>query len=92
MFVRDFEAVDQDARSLAADRVAVRTDGGLLESESVLVGGGRELGRVKAALGSPARPMEEQALAAKVSSLSGDRLEGVLDDPRRPARELLETV
>jgi hypothetical protein len=48
--------------------------------------------RVVAALGSPARPMSEAQLSAKVRDLAGDRLDGLLDDPARPAREVLAAV
>jgi hypothetical protein len=40
---------------------------------------------VEAALGSPQRPMDGDALAAKVRDLAEDRLDGVLDDPDRAA-------
>ena len=53
---------------------------------------GAELARVEAARGSPGRPLDEAALAAKVSSLAGEALEGALDDPARPAAELLALV
>lgn len=89
--VESFAAVDADARALAS-RISVRTDESLGQSEARLVAAGRELARVEAALGSPARPMDEHALAAKVRSLAGDRLDGALDDPARPARELLDAV
>jgi 2-methylcitrate dehydratase PrpD len=84
-----FRAVDPAAQALAGDRVRVRTDSGLRESEAAIEAGGRRLGHVEAALGSPARPMDDVALAAKVRDLAGDRLDGALDDPERPARELL---
>src|SRR5205814_1764809 len=45
--------------------------------------------RVRAALGSPERPMSAEALAGKVHALAGDALDGVLDDPDRPAATLL---
>jgi 2-methylcitrate dehydratase PrpD len=90
--VESFAAVDTEARALAADRVAVRTDPGLGESEARIVAGGVELARVDAALGSPARPMDEPARAAKVRALAGDRLAGALDDADRPARELLAAL
>src|SRR5205085_4775521 len=77
--VRSFDGVDPDASALA-ERIAVRADPALLESEAVLEAGGRELARVEAALGSPARPMDESALAEKVRSLAGNALAGVLED------------
>ena len=69
----------------------VRTDDALLESEAVLLADGREV-RVEAALGSPGHPLDSGALAAKLRDLTGQRLVGVLDDPDRPARSLLEAA
>jgi 2-methylcitrate dehydratase PrpD len=86
--VADFDAVDDAARRLAAERVEVRSDPGLLESEVVLLADGREV-RVEAAEGSPGRPLSAAVHAAKLRDLAGDRLDGALDDPDRPARELL---
>ncbi len=86
--VRSFERVDPDARVLAG-RVAVHTDDSLLESEARLDVGGETPARVGAARGSPERPMDAEALARKVASLAGRRLDGVLADPDRPAREVL---
>jgi 2-methylcitrate dehydratase PrpD len=89
--VESFATVDADASAFAS-RISVRTDESLGLSEARLVADGKELARVEAALGSPERPMDERALAAKVSSLAGDRLDGALDDPHRPARELLDVL
>ena len=88
--VDSFAGVDRDASALAADGVVVRTSDSLRESEAVIEVGGVELARVEAALGSPERPMDDAALAAKVRDLAGTRLDGALDDPARPARELLD--
>jgi hypothetical protein len=88
--VSSFTGVDSEAQSLATARITVRTDPGFAESEAAIEADGRELARVEAALGSPARPMDDRALAAKVRELAGNRLDGALDDPSRPARELLE--
>ena len=89
--VRSFDAVDSDASALA-ERIVVRTDPALLESEAVLEAQGRELARVEAALGSPARPMDESALAEKVRSLAGTALAGVLEDGAVSARSVLESA
>jgi hypothetical protein len=70
-------------------RVAVAVDPGLDEQEAVLSAGGDEVARVHAALGSPARPLSAGQLEAKVRDLSGDRLDGVLDVPDRPAADVL---
>ena len=87
-----FRAVDPAAQALAAERIVVRTDVAMLESEAAIEAGGERLAHVEAALGSPARPMDEHALAAKVRELAGERLDGLLDDPARPAAELLEAL
>ena len=67
----------------------MRTDGSLLESEFALSGGGEELARVKAALGSPQQPMDAAALRAKVERLAGPELAAALDR-ERPAGEVLD--
>jgi 2-methylcitrate dehydratase PrpD len=84
-----FTAVEPAARALARERVRVRTDPSLAESEAVLMLEGREAARVTAAVGSPERPMNAGQLAAKVHGLAGERLDGVLDDPTRPVAEVL---
>jgi 2-methylcitrate dehydratase PrpD len=85
-----FGGVDDEARKLAKD-VEVSEDASIADSEAVLVTGGRSF-RVDAPLGSPQRPMTGEALAAKRRSLAGERLEGALEDPSRPAAELLEAL
>jgi 2-methylcitrate dehydratase PrpD len=87
-----FTAVEPAARALARERVRVRTDPELAESEAVLVLDGREAARVTAALGSPERPMDAGQLAAKVHGLAGARLDDVLEDPARPAAEVLSAA
>jgi 2-methylcitrate dehydratase PrpD len=82
-----FDAVDEAARALA-HRIELRTDDTLLESEAVLEAGGERAGHVEAALGSPARPMDEAALRAKLRELAGSRLDGALDDLGVPAAAL----
>jgi 2-methylcitrate dehydratase PrpD len=89
--VTSFAALDSEALEGVA-RVDVRDDASLLESEARLEAGGRELARVEAALGSPARPLSAAQLAEKVRSLAGGDLDGALGDPDRPARDLLEAV
>jgi 2-methylcitrate dehydratase PrpD len=86
--VESFGAVDPAARALGA-RIRVATDDSLAESEAVITAAGEEVARVAAALGSPARPMSEAQLAAKVRALAGSSLDGALVDPARPATELL---
>jgi 2-methylcitrate dehydratase PrpD len=89
--VAAFDSVDDAARRLA-ERVEVRTDGGLGESEFALLAGDEELARVDAARGSPEHPLGAEDLRAKVRDLAGERLDGLLDDAERPAAELLDAV
>jgi len=86
--VASFERVDGDAVQRARS-IEVRPDHSLLESEFVLHGGGNELVRVKAALGSPQQPMGPDARRAKVERLGGPELAGALDDLDRPPAEVL---
>jgi 2-methylcitrate dehydratase PrpD len=86
--VESFERVDAAAVERAKS-IEILTDRSLLESEFVLSGGGEELVRVKAALGSPQQPMDPNALRAKVEGLAGAELAGALDDPLQPAAKLL---
>jgi 2-methylcitrate dehydratase PrpD len=86
--VESFEGVDAAAVERARS-VDVRTDRSLLESEFVLTEGDSELARVRAALGSPSKPMDAGALRAKVERLAGAELAGALDDLGRPAADLL---
>lgn len=86
--VGDLADVDPLVRDRAGS-VEVRTDPSLLESEARLVAEGGAEDRVQAAIGSPARPMDRSALAAKVRSLAGSRLDGILDDPTRPVKDVL---
>ena len=87
--VESFERVEPTAVERARG-IEVRTDSALLESEFVLHDGDEEIARVRAALGSPARPMDADALQAKVERLGGAELARALDDLDRPATELLE--
>jgi 2-methylcitrate dehydratase PrpD len=84
-----FATIDAEARALAAERISIRPDPGLEESEAVVEAGSEEIARVPHSLGSPARPMSGAQLQAKVSGLAGARLDGALDDPARPAAEVL---
>jgi 2-methylcitrate dehydratase PrpD len=88
--VASFSRVDP-AVAAAAEAVRVEADPGLLESEAILSADGREV-RVEAALGSPQRPLDADALAAKLRGLAGDELVGALDDRDRPPAELLEAA
>jgi 2-methylcitrate dehydratase PrpD len=86
--VEHFADADPDIRQ-AAKRVGLELDDSLGEQEAVLRANGSEVARVAAALGSPQRPMSAEQLGAKVRSLAGDRLDGTVDDPDRPAAEVL---
>ena len=88
----DFSGVDAEAALFASEHVEVVADDRLLESEAVLAAGGGEVARVEAALGSPQRPMTGDQLAAKRRLLAGDRLEAALEDPDRPAADLLASL
>ena len=83
--------VDREARALANERVRIRTDAELLESEALIEADGAAA-RVEAALGSPQNPMDSRALTAKVHALAGDALDGALDDPARPIGAVLDAV
>jgi 2-methylcitrate dehydratase PrpD len=87
--VESFDSVLPDVVERAR-LIEVESDGGLLESEFVLTNGGEELARVKAALGSPDKPMDADALRLKAERLGGAELAGGLDDLGRPAADLLE--
>ncbi len=82
-----FSALDARAQALA-ERISVRIDADLRESEFLLLAGRDLLAHTTAARGSPERPLDAEALAAKVRSLA-PALDGALDDERRPAAELL---
>jgi 2-methylcitrate dehydratase PrpD len=86
--VESFARIDPDAVERAR-AIEVRADRSLLESECVLSDGDAEVARVRAALGSPANPMDEATLRAKVEELAGVELASALDDLDRPAAELL---
>jgi 2-methylcitrate dehydratase PrpD len=89
--VASFTNVDGDARRLA-ERVRVRTDAALLESEAVLEAGGARVGHVHAARGSPARPMDPTLLRGKLHALAGDRLDGLLDDLAAPVAQVVDAA
>ena len=90
--VTSFERVDAEACALAAS-IEVRTDATLRESEAVLLdAGGEELERVEAALGSPDRPLDAAGLEAKLAGLADPELARALDDPNRPAAEVLAHI
>jgi 2-methylcitrate dehydratase PrpD len=86
--VRDFVGID----SVTRDRsrlVSVSVDGSLPAFGAVLRAQGRELARVPCPRGAPDRPLAAADLAAKVADLSGDRLQGALEDLAAPAASAL---
>jgi 2-methylcitrate dehydratase PrpD len=89
--VESFAQVDQATCELAED-IEVETDAGLLESECVISAEGRELARVRSALGSPGRPMDDAKLAAKVGEIAGAGLSDLVEDGALPAATLLARV
>jgi 2-methylcitrate dehydratase PrpD len=84
--VNDFAGLDAGAQRLA-ERITVRTDAALAESEFALLAGDEELARVDAARGSPQHPLGPEDLRAKVHDLAGDRFDELAGDA--PAGELL---
>ncbi len=89
--VRDFAAIDADVVGLSR-LVSVTVDGSLPQFGAVLTAGGRELARIPCPRGTPERPVKARDLAAKVSDLAGDRLDGVLDDLEAPAGAVLQAA
>ena len=90
--IADFAAVDADARRLAAAAISIREDDSLLEFEARLQLQGETVAAVEWSRGSPARPLDHAGLEAKVRELAGSRLDGVLDDLGRPARDVLSAA
>jgi 2-methylcitrate dehydratase PrpD len=86
--VASFAGLDPAAQELS-ERIAVRTDPSLRESEFALLAGDEELARTTAARGSPGHPLTPGQLAAKVHGLAGTALDGVLDDPGASAATLV---
>ncbi|MGI8506113.1 MAG: MmgE/PrpD family protein [Solirubrobacteraceae bacterium] len=89
--VHDFASIDATARDRSR-LVSVTVDESLPEFGAVLSVGGHELARVGSPRGAPGRPLAASELAAKVSDLAGDRLDGVLDDLEGPAAAALSAA
>ena len=87
--VDDFAALDAPAQA-HAERITVRTDEALAESEFALLAGDEELARVDAARGSPQHPLSPGELQAKIHDLAGDRFDELADD--EPAAELIARI
>ena len=84
--------VDPEGRSLAQQRVRLTTDESLGQAEALIALNGDEVARVPASRGSPEAPMSADQLAEKCRLLTGDRLDGLLDDPDAPAQVLLDAL
>jgi 2-methylcitrate dehydratase PrpD len=87
--VDDFAALDPQAQALS-ERITVRTDPALEESEFALLAGDEELARVDAARGSPLHRLSPDELREKVHDLAGDRFDDLADD--EPAAELIARI
>ena len=85
--VDSFARPDEAARALAAERIRVRTDPALAETEARIEASGTLAAAVRYARGSPQRPMDAAALAGKVDQLA-PQLAGALDDVGAPASEV----
>jgi 2-methylcitrate dehydratase PrpD len=88
----DFDTVDAQARALARDSITIALDPALAEMEARIESAGETIARVETALGSPARPMDAVQLRRKVRDLAGQALDGLLDDPALPARDVLDAA
>ena len=91
----DFVDVDVVTRSLA-ERIDVRTDESLLESEALLrweESDGRVIETAtKAAVGSPDHPMGDDQLRAKLADLDAEHLPDLVVDLEADATELAEVL
>jgi 2-methylcitrate dehydratase PrpD len=82
-----FDAVDPEVAAFAAERVSVRVDATMGETAAALLGV-----EVEFSPGSPESPLSAERLAEKVSGLAGARLDGLLDDPARPASDVVDAL
>jgi 2-methylcitrate dehydratase PrpD len=89
--VRDFAALDSDARDLSS-LVNVSVDASLPRFGAVLSVAGNELTRVPCPKGAPERGVDPSELANKLEDLAGDRLQGVLADLDAPAADVLDAA
>jgi 2-methylcitrate dehydratase PrpD len=89
--VADFAALDNETRERSAV-VRVSVDESLPDFGAVLRTEDRELARIACPRGAPERPASADDLAAKLSDLAGDRLDGVLDDLDAPATHALDAA
>lgn len=91
----DFDTVDAATRELA-ERIEVRTDEALSESEAQLrwhEPDGRVIDAMtKAAVGSPQQPMDEHQLRDKLADLGAGHLPALFDDLEAPASRLVRLL
>jgi 2-methylcitrate dehydratase PrpD len=87
----DFAQLDGDVVRRAA-AVSVSLDDSLPPWAAVLRPADGDVVRIDGPRGAPGRPITEAELAGKVSDLAGDRLDGILDDPDRPAGQVLRAA
>lgn len=89
--LRDFATID-DVVSERARLVEVTVDESLPEFGAAVRVSGVELARVDYPPGAPERPASAAELERKIADLAGTRLDGLLDDPGRPAAEVMGAV
>ncbi len=87
----DFAQLDGDVVRRAA-AVSVSLDDSLPQWGAVLQPAGGDAVRLDGPRGAPGRPITEAELAGKVSDLAGDRLDGIFEDPGRPAGQVLRAA
>jgi 2-methylcitrate dehydratase PrpD len=87
----DFATLDDQTRERAR-LVRVAVDDSLPDWGAVLSADGRELARIPCPRGTPERPASAADLAAKLTDLAGDRLDGLLDDLDAPATRALDAA
>jgi 2-methylcitrate dehydratase PrpD len=87
----DFAELDGEVAQRATT-VTVSLDDSLPQWGAVLNSAGGDAVRLDGPRGAPGRPITDAELAAKVSDLAGDRLDGVLNDPGTPAVQVLRAA
>jgi 2-methylcitrate dehydratase PrpD len=75
-----------------ATAVSVSVDDSLAQWGTVVKPAGADAVRLDGPRGAPGRPITEAELAAKLSDLAGDRLDGVFDDPGVSAAQVLRVA
>jgi 2-methylcitrate dehydratase PrpD len=83
-----FRTVDEAARVLAREQVRVRVDEALPETGAQIELEGEPVASVETATGSPARPMTDEQLTAKLAALDAGHLRNMLKPRDLPASDL----